>query len=132
MERSGTVVLVVNANREAIEVLAGTLRSEGFHSIAARAADIRKGEVDLPDVLSQHDACAVICDVSLPYYGNWHYLQALRRAGIFGVLPVIVTTPSRASLNRIIGEETGAIELVGESGDLQRVLGDVYASPVIA
>jgi DNA-binding response OmpR family regulator len=122
---SHTVVLIVNASEDAIEAVTGTLRAEGLNCIAARTPDIRRGEVDLSALLAQHDPCAVIWDVALPYYGNWHYLQALRRAGVFGALPVVVTTPNKSALERIIGEETHAVELVGEADDLQRVLARV-------
>lgn len=116
------VVLLVNASDDVFEVLTARLARAGFKSLTARAADIRRGTTDLVALVAEHQPCAVIWDVALPYYRNWQYLELLRSSQVFGTRPVVVTSPNKASLDRIVGSDTGAIELVGEPDDLGRVL----------
>jgi DNA-binding NtrC family response regulator len=115
------VVAVVNSNADTVEMLRLFLQERGFESVTAHVDDIKRGALDFPHFLEEHDPRAIVYDVPPPYDQNWTFLSLLRRLDAMRGRVLVVTTTHKGNLERLVGP-TDAIEIVGKPYDLDQVV----------
>jgi CheY-like chemotaxis protein len=112
-------VLVVNSSEDTIEMLRLRLERDGYRTTAAHVPDIKRGRVDLPDLIQTHGPCAIIYDLAPPYAENWTFLKLLQSSDALKGIPMVLTTTNKAEVEALSGEEV--IELIGKPYDLDEV-----------
>ncbi len=105
-------ILVVDDEREIREVLAETLRDEGFVvQLAADGAEaMQEIEREAPDL--------VLLDMRMPRVDGWQFAQRLRSRGI--TVPIVVMTAARNA--KAWAEEVGAVDFLAKPFDLVDLL----------
>ena len=115
------VVAVINSNADTVEMLRLTLQEYGFESVTAHIDDIKRGSLDFPRLLREHDPVAIIYDVPPPYDQNWTFLNLLRTVDAVRGRAVVVTTTHKENLEKLVGP-TDAIEIIGKPYDLEQII----------
>lgn len=115
------VVAVINSNADTVEMLRLALQLEGFESVTAHVEEIKRGLLDFPRFLEEHDPRVVIYDIPPPYDQNWEFLKLLRTTDAMRDRAVVVTTTHKGHLEQLVGP-TDAIEIVGKPYDLNQVI----------
>jgi DNA-binding NtrC family response regulator len=115
------VVAVINSNADTVEMLRVALQLEGFESVTAHIEEIKRGLLDFPRFLEEHDPRVVIYDIPPPYDQNWEFLKLLRTTDAMRDRAVVVTTTHKGHLEQLVGP-TDAIEIVGKPYDLDQVI----------
>ena len=59
--------------------------------------------------------------VPLPYEENWRFFKTMRDATTMNGRGVVLTTTNKARLDEVLGEDSGALEVVGRKEDLQQI-----------
>ena len=129
MASEDAAVAVINSNEDTVEMLRAYLQQRGFTSVATgHVTDIRNGRLDFLQFLEQHDPQVIVYDIGIPYEENWKFLQLLMSSDAMKGRRVVVTTTNKRVLDRLIGTETQALEIVGKPYDLQAVAEAVEAA----
>lgn len=121
IEVSVATVAVINSNADTVEMLRLALQQRGIESVTAHIDDIKRGVLDFPRFLKEHDPRALIYDISPPYDQNWTFLSMLRTIDAMRGRAVVVTTTHKGNLEKLVGP-TDAIEIVGKPYDLEQIL----------
>ena len=117
------VVALFNASDDTVDMVQHMLDVSGLNClVSCRFADLRKGVVDFPEFLEQHDPQAVIFDISPPYEQNWAFFTALRRSGAMRGRGLVLTTTNKDRLDEIAGCDSLAMEIVGKPYDLHKIM----------
>lgn len=123
MSRTEPAVAVINSSEDTVEMLRACLQQNGFTSVVtAHVTDIRSGKLDFLKFLDQHDPAVFVYDISIPYEENWRFLQLLTTSEEMAGRKVIVTTTNKRLLDKLVGQDTGAHEIVGKPYDLQAIV----------
>jgi CheY-like chemotaxis protein len=118
---SSPTVIVVNGLQDTIDMLRFVLEEAGFRVVDTQARDVRRGEVDLAELVRQHDACVVLYDIAMPYEENWRALAGWRAAPALARTPFVVTTTNQRALESLVGP-TDTVEIIGKPYDLRLVV----------
>ncbi|MEX2147113.1 MAG: hypothetical protein WED01_08895 [Candidatus Rokuibacteriota bacterium] len=108
------VVGIANTNEDLIELLRIVLEQEGSGTAVIRA--------DFNDFVERHDPAAIIFDVPPPYDDHWTVVSTLRRLPVMQDRGAVITTTHKAHRERLVGESTGALEIIGKPNDMRDVL----------
>ena len=123
MSQDAPAVAVINSNENTVEMLRTCLQQHGFTAVAtAHVTDIRHGRVDFLELIEAHDPQVIVYDVAIPYEENWRFLQLLMSSEAMQDRKVVVTTTNKRVLDNLVGEQTGAQEIVGKPYDLRTVV----------
>jgi len=115
------VVAVINSNADTVEMLRLILQRDGFECVTAHIDEIKRGGLDFPRFLQEHDPRVLIYDVSPPYEENWTFLNLLLRLDVMRGRKAVITTTHKANLESLVGP-TEAIEILGKPYDLEEVM----------
>ena len=115
------VVAVINNSADTVEMLRLVLQRDGFEAVTAHIDEIKRGLVDFPRFLQEHDPRVIIYDVAPPYEQNWMFLNLLRRLDVMQGRMLVITTTHKANLEKLVGP-TEAIEILGKPYDLEEVM----------
>ena len=116
-------VAVINSSEDTVEMLRACLQQHGFTAVAtAHVPDIRNGKTDFLEFVETHDPRVIVYDVSIPYEENWRFLQLLQSSAAMEGRAVVVTTTNKRVLDRLVGEDTGAFEIIGKPYDLNAIV----------
>ena len=118
-------VLVFNDVPAVLDTLTKWLEIHGHVARAVQLSDNRDGYDGTVELIQSFRPDAIVFDVGLSYLSNWDFLEALRETPALKPFPFVVTTPNRVVLDKLVGEPTNAIELVGREGDLTAILAAV-------
>jgi DNA-binding response OmpR family regulator len=114
-------VAVFNASEDTVDMLCGCLSLKGYRCINAHVAKVKRGEVDFIEFIQREQPRAIIWDISPPYDQNWAFFKLLRSSDAVRGIGIVVTTTHKLHLDKLAGQDTGAIEIVGKPFDLDRV-----------
>jgi DNA-binding NtrC family response regulator len=129
MDKQATVVAVINSSQDTVDMLREILQHHGFSSVVtAHIDEIKRGKLDFPAFVRQHDPRVFIYDVSIPYVENWRALELLMKTDLMHSRRVVVTTTNKRALDQLLGERTDAIEIIGKPYDLEQVIDAVEAA----
>jgi DNA-binding response OmpR family regulator len=115
------VVAVINSNADTTEMLRLALQQAGFVSVTADIDEVKRGLMDFPRFLEEHDVRAVIYDIPPPYDQSWAFFKLLRTTDALRDRAIIVTTTHKGNLEKLVGP-TDAIEIIGKPYDLDQVI----------
>ena len=115
------VVAVINSSADTVEMIRLFLQRDGFESVTAHIDEIKRGGLDFPRFLREHDPRVLVYDVSPPYEQNWTFLNLLRRLDVMQGRRLVITTTHKANLESLVGP-TEAIEILGKPYDLEEVM----------
>lgn len=123
MPQHEPAVAVINSNEDTVEMLRAYLQQNGFTSVTTgHVTDIRNGRMDFLKYVEAHDPAVIVYDISIPYEENWRFLHLLMSSEAMQGRKVIVTTTNKRVLEQLVGENTGAYEIVGKPYDLQAIV----------
>ena len=123
------VVALFNASDDTVEMVRHMLDGAGVHCLVnCRFADLRKGVVDFPEYLREHDPHVVIFDISPPYEQNWTFFRTFRDDTAMHGRGLVLTTTNKDRLDEVVGHDSRAIEVVGKPYDLQQIMMAIAAA----
>jgi len=117
------IVALFNASDDTVDMIQSLLTEEGGAQtlVWCHFADLKKGIVDFDKYLSKHDPEVVIFDISPPYAENWHFFKTIRDADVMRGRGSVLTTTNKDRLDAVVGTDSHALEVVGETEDLQQI-----------
>ena len=133
MAQQTPAVAVINSNEDTVEMLRASLQQNGFTAVATgHVTDIRNGRTDFLKFMEEHNPRVIVYDIGIPYEENWRFLQLLTSSEAMTDCKVVVTTTNKRVLERLVGEDTGAHEIVGKPYDLQSIVDAVKRAAGLA
>ena len=118
--KKGTI-LVIDDEKDLIELLSYNLGKEGYDVIAAS-----DGQAGL-DVVKKHRPDLVVLDVMMPGLDGLQVCQRLRADPRTGRVPIIMLTAKATETDRIVGLELGADDYVTKPFSPREVIARVKA-----
>src|ERR1700730_15782511 len=117
------IVALFNASDDTIDMVQGLLTAAGGDQtlIWCHFADLKKGIVNFCKYMDKHNPEVVIFDLSPPYDENWRFFKTMRDATSMKGRGMVLTTINKARLGEVLGEDSGALEVVGKKEDLQQI-----------
>jgi len=114
-------VLIVEDDREILELLAHYLRKEGFSPILASDGEtaILKAKREKPDL--------ILLDIMLPKADGLEVLRAIRSDDAIGRTPVVMLTAKGDETDRIVGLELGADDYIPKPFSPREVVARIKA-----
>ena len=116
----GRTLLLLNSHADAIDLIMDWFGALGATVQHARTVSLCE---DLPyarTLIEMARPDVILFDLAVPYERNWQCLRRLVALGIFGDIPVVLTTVNRRALDSIVGP-TDAFEIIGTPHDLWRL-----------
>ena len=118
----GQKVAIFNASDDTVEMLAIILQHAGYLTENGHVADVKRGITDFVAFMDVHQPDAVVWDISPPYLENWTFFQLLRSSHALDGRALILTTTHKINLDKMAGQDSGAIEIIGKPYDLGLVV----------
>ena len=117
------IVALFNASDDTIDMVQTLLTASGGDQtlIWCHFADLKKGIVDFGKYMDKHNPEVVIFDLSPPYDENWRFFKTMRDAKTMKGRGMVLTTTNKARRDEVLGEDSGALEVVGRKEDLQQI-----------
>src|SRR6266568_9073298 len=78
-ERPAPLVAIINSSEGNASLLRQILEDAGLRTAVAYVPDLRRGQPDPTELLTEHDPRVIVYDVAVPYEESWDFLQSLRR-----------------------------------------------------
>ena len=123
------VVALFNASDDTVEMVQRMLDASGIHCLVnGKFADLRKGIVDFPAYLREHNPDVVIIDISPPYEQNWAFFRTLRDDDAMRNRGLVLTTTNKDRLDEVVGQDSQAIEVVGKPYDVRQIMTAISAA----
>lgn len=119
---------VFNASQDTVDMLIQALTLRGYQGIGGSVDAVKSGQSDLIAFLDTHKPDAMIWDISPPYDRNWTFTKLVRTVLDIHHCRLLLTTTNTRQLDRIIGNESGAIEIVGKPYDIETIVDRVEAA----
>jgi CheY-like chemotaxis protein len=133
MGNNEPAVAVINNNEDTVEMLRTFLQHHGFTAVAtAHVTDIRAGRTDFLEFIAEHQPAVIVYDISIPYEENWRFLQLLRSSEATNGRKVVITTTNKRALDTLVGEDSGAFEIIGKPYDLTSIVDAVRKAAGLA
>jgi len=115
-------IAVFNSSADTIEVLKLALEDSGYSVAAGHVSDLKKGNVDMLEFVSEHQPDVIIYDVALPYEENWRFLRLLQTSEVLKNRKWVITTTHKQRLEELVGECGEVFEIVGKPYDVQQIM----------
>ncbi|MFP5284925.1 MAG: hypothetical protein ACLGI9_04230, partial [Thermoanaerobaculia bacterium] len=112
---------ILNNIEDLVRMFSEVLRGAGYEVVTAMLADSRRGKVDLPAFLKEHDPRVIVYDVSFPYAVNWTQLEGLRDRGALLGRGVLVTTPNRRAMEDLL-KVGDVLEITGRPEEISELV----------
>lgn len=116
------VVAVVNTNPDVVRLFRVALERSGFITFAIHIEDIKVGNVDVEDLIRQHDPRVIVYDVAPPYDQNWRFLDHLRSSAVFKGRYFVLTTVNLDAVEKVVGPDETVYEVIGEPKDIEEIV----------
>jgi two-component SAPR family response regulator len=114
-------VAIFNASDDTVEMLSVLLAQRGCICIPGEVDEIKAGKIDFIAFLEKHRPDGMIWDIAPPYDRNWHFFKMVRNLRALDNCAIVLTTTHLQHLNGLVGQDSGALELVGKPYDLDAI-----------
>lgn len=114
-------IAIFNASDDTVEMLSLLLAQHGCVCVPGQVDDVKAGKVDFIAFLETHQPDGMIWDIAPPYDRNWHFFKLVRDLKALDGCAIVLTTTHLQHLNGLVGQNTGALELVGKPYDLEAI-----------
>jgi CheY-like chemotaxis protein len=115
-------VAVFNASDDTVEMLQLMLSVRGYRALGGHVDDVKSGALDFIDFLTTHSPSVIIWDIAPPYDRNWKFFKLIRSLSPIEYCALVLTTTHKQHLDALVGQDSGAIEIVGKPYDLQLIV----------
>lgn len=116
-------MVVLNTSLDLTELVAETLKDEGYRVAWTTLNEVRHGTVDLESFLREHRPDVIIYDIGPPYDQMWGLFERLR-GGVLKPYPLVLSTGNLKALKEIVGVDD-LLEVNGQEADLSALIGRV-------
>ena len=124
-EQPPLTVAILNTNDDVVELLRLVVEQHGFVAISAHLDDIKRGDVDLEQLIRQHRPAVIVYDLAPPYDRQWTFLQHMRNLPVLKSIPFVLTSTNARRVREIAGSDEQIIEIVGKPYDLEQIMSAV-------
>jgi DNA-binding response OmpR family regulator len=115
-------VAIFNSSADTVDMLQCFFHRAGFRAVTAHADEVKSGAFDFMTFVDTEEPDAIVWDMTPPYDRNWNFFKLLRSIGPLENRAVVLTTTNKARLDALMGEDSGAIEIVGKPYDLDLIV----------
>jgi CheY-like chemotaxis protein len=113
-------LLLLNSQPDTIALLSDWFGALGATVHHFRTLDLCRRLEEAPALLEDIRPDVILFDLSIPYAQTWQCFRKVSEAGLFGQIPLVLTTTNRSALDQIVGP-TDAFEIIGTPHDLWRL-----------
>jgi hypothetical protein len=123
------IVALFNASDDTIDMVQTLLKQNDSAQtlVWCHFADLKKGIVDFAKYVAEHNPEVVVFDISPPYRANWEFYKTMRDADTMRGRGSVLTTTNKARLDEVLGTDSHALEIVGNSEDLKLIEAEIAA-----
>jgi DNA-binding NarL/FixJ family response regulator len=121
MWRTPIVVAVFDTNNDLVELLRVSLEQAGFVVVSGHIDDLRRGALDLPNFVRQHDPRVIVYDIPPPYDAHWRFLEHVRQSPDMQGREFVLTSTNVQRMKEAIGTREPIHELIGKPADLEQI-----------
>jgi DNA-binding NarL/FixJ family response regulator len=115
------VVAVLDTNDDLLELMRISFERAGFVVVSGHIDDLRRGILDLPSFIRQHDPRVIVYDIPPPYPPHWRFLEHIRLSPDMQGREFVLTCTNVQRLRDVLGINEVIYELVGLPDDLERI-----------
>jgi hypothetical protein len=119
--RHPPAVAIINTSPDTIDLLKDVVEKAGFLVVVGYTHDIRDGKLDLEMMMRVADPVVILWDLAPPYDRNWAFLQLLRTT-VLKKRRLVLTTPNKAQVEKLVGSDQEIYEVVGKADDLDAIV----------
>ena len=116
------MVAVFISNDDVLDMLRTLFETAGFIVASGHVSDIKRGNLNLRDFITQHDPCVIVYDLVPPYDRNSMFLEHLRSDGLLRGRQFVITSANAAQAEAVLGTSEHVYEIVGKPLDLDQIL----------
>jgi DNA-binding response OmpR family regulator len=116
------VVAILNSNDDVVELLRDLLERAGFVTVTGHIDDVRRGDLDLVNLVKQHEPNVIVYDLVPPYDRSWNYLHLLRNTAPLQGRPFVLTSVNADRAREVVGRSEIVYEIVGKPLDLDEIV----------
>ena len=114
-------VAVINTSPDTVDLLKNVLEKAGFLVVTGYTHGVRDGTLDLELMMRVADPIVILWDLAPPYERNWAFLQLLRTT-VLKDRRLVLTTPNKAQVQKLVGSDYHVYEIVGKVEDLDAIV----------
>ena len=90
------------------------LERAGFVVVTGHAGEIRRGVLDLPQFLAQHDPRVIVFDLAMPHDPNLAFMQHLRASPVMQGRHFVLSAPNVAAVHPVVAAGETVFAVVGD------------------
>lgn len=122
MRKASGIVAILNSTQDIIEIFQVCLEQEGFNVVGGYIPEFKRGTKNLLEFMSTHDPDVIIWDLPPPYEQNYNHLLQVLDMKVMGGRKFIYTTTNKIALKKVVGDDLGAIEILGKPMDIEELV----------
>lgn len=116
------VAAVINSTPDIVDMLRIALEYAGFVVVSALTFEVRDGEVNLEELIRQHEPSVIVYDVAPPYEANWRLFEHVAAMPIMRGRHFVVTSTNAKHVAALAGRAHHIYEVVGKPYDLDEIV----------
>ena len=125
------VVAVFNSSDDLIEMLRIAFERENFVVLSAHVSDVRRGTIDLKNLIEQHKPNVIVYDLIPPYDRQWQFLDHLRQTSPLDGIPFVITSCNEKPARELGGRDELVHEVLGRPFDVAALIDAVRRAATV-
>jgi CheY-like chemotaxis protein len=116
------VVAIINTSPDIVDMLRIAVQRAGVVAVTAMTHEIRDGEVNVEELVRQHEPRVIIYDVAPPYEDNWRLFQHVKEMPVMKGRFFVLTSTNVRHVERLAGPDQHIYEVVGKPVDIDQIV----------